>query len=156
MLERLTEAEVDSLLELIDELYCSALVLPVGMLFKKGEKRGVKFFFFSGSRMPAVPADWVGLHFCTVDGALVIPSIEGAQLIGDTANKFISLSYGEAEEVLAGRDVILKNPSSAGLYILKSGVDVLGVGRVEGGVLVSLTPKSRRTRRQYRRADAPV
>jgi NOL1/NOP2/fmu family ribosome biogenesis protein len=152
MPEDMSKEDVDALVEKINLQYGANLSF-VGRLLAKNEKRGAKKIFqFTGSKMPHVPAEWVGSHFCTVDAeGIVIPSIEGAQQIGMTAEKVISVSYGDAENIMAGKDIEAKEGLSEGYYLLKTGDDILGVGKIEGGRVLSFIPKSRRTSKQYSR-----
>lgn len=152
MPEPMSREDVDALVEKIDLQYGAKLQVD-GILLEKKEKRGArKIFRFTGSNIPKVPAEWVGSHFCTIDAdGLVIPSIEGAQIIGRTAEKIISVSYDDAEDIMAGKDIEAKKGLSEGYYLLKEGDMVLGVGKVEGELILSFIPKSRRTSRQYRR-----
>jgi NOL1/NOP2/fmu family ribosome biogenesis protein len=152
MPEQMIDEEVAALVEKINLQYGAKLAVE-GHLLAKNEKRGArKIFRFTGSRIPKVPAEWVGSHFCTVDAeGAVIPSIEGAQLIGRTAEKIISVSYEDAEDIMAGKDIEADKGLSEGYYLLKTGDDVLGVGKIEGELILSFVPKSRRTSRQYKR-----
>lgn len=152
MPEDMSKEGVDALVEKINLQYGANLSFE-GRLLTKNEKRGAKKIFrFTGSKVPHVPAEWVGSHFCTVDAdGAVIPSIEGAQLIGLTAEKVVSVSYEDAEIIMAGKDIGAKDGLIEGYYLLKTGADVLGVGKVEGGRILSFIPKSRRTSKQYSR-----
>jgi NOL1/NOP2/fmu family ribosome biogenesis protein len=152
MPEDMSKTDVDALVEKINLQYGARLSFE-GRLLTKNEKRGAKKIFrFTGSKVPHVPAEWVGSHFCTVDAdGAVIPSIEGAQQIGLTAEKIILVSGAEAEDIMAGKDIDAKEGLTEGYYLLKSGDDVLGVGKIEGGRILSFIPKSRRTSKQYSR-----
>jgi len=150
MLKKLNKGEERVLIEEIDRQYVSRLELE-GIFLEKEEKREArKIFFYTDERIPDVPAEWTGQHFCTIKDNVVIPSIEGAQAIGKTAKRLIELSYKEAEYIMSGRDVELKEEKERGYYILKTGDDVLGIGLVENGKIINQTPKSRRTMQQYR------
>jgi len=91
----------------------------------------------------------MGIHFCTIRDGVVIPSIEGAQYIGQSAKKVIELSYRQAEYIMSGRDVDLPGGYERGYYILLTGSEVIGVGLVENKKIINQTPKSRRTIQQY-------
>ncbi len=150
MIRKLKKEDAEELFAEIDGQYGSKLVLE-GMFLSKDEKReSRKLFLYTGDALPDVPAEWTGIHFCTIRDGVVFPSIEGAEAIGKTASKAIELSREEAEYIMSGRDVVIGEETQAGYYILKAGDDILGIGLVEGKKVINQTPKSRRTRQQYR------
>ena len=89
MLRKLSSEEAAELVGKINAQYESNLDAS-GIFLSKDEKREAKkIFFYSGDHIPNVPAEWTGLHFCTVKDGVVIPSIEGAQAYGRTAKRAI-------------------------------------------------------------------
>jgi NOL1/NOP2/fmu family ribosome biogenesis protein len=150
MLRKLKKEEKDSLIEDINLQYESCLEVE-GLFLSKDEKReSKKIFLYTGERIPDVPAEWTGIHFCTIKEGVIIPSIEGAQYIGQTAKKVIDLDKEQAAYVMSGRDVDLAEEKEKGYYILLNGNDVLGIGLAENKKILNMTPKSRRTMQQYR------
>ncbi len=150
MLRKLKKEEKDSLIEDINLQYESCLEIE-GLFLSKDEKReSKKIFLYTGERIPDVPAEWTGIHFCTIREGTIIPSIEGAQYIGQTAKKGIDLDYEQAKYVMSGRDVDMPEEKEKGYYILRSGDDVLGIGLADNKKIINQTPKSRRTMQQYR------
>lgn len=150
MLRKLKKEEKDSLIEDINLQYESCLEVE-GLFLSKDEKReSKKIFLYTGERIPDVPAEWTGIHFCTIKEGIIIPSIEGAQYIGQTAKKVIDLDKEQAAYVMSGRDVDLAEEKEKGYYILLNGNDVLGIGLAENKKILNMTPKSRRTMQQYR------
>jgi len=150
MLKKLDREEERALIEGVDRQYGSKLEI-CGLFLEKQEKRGArKIFLYTGERIPNVPAEWTGQHFCTVKEDIIIPSIEGAEALGRTAEKVIELSHEEDVYIMSGRDVELEEEKGRGYYILKTGDDVLGIGLVENRRIINQTPKSRRTMQQFR------
>jgi NOL1/NOP2/fmu family ribosome biogenesis protein len=150
MLRRLKKEEKEKLIEDINQQYESCLEVD-GLFLSKDEKReSIKIFLYTGERIPDVPAEWTGIHFCTIKEGTIIPSIEGAQYIGQTANKVIDLSCEQAKYIMSGRDVDIGDEKEKGYYILVNGDDVMGIGLAENKKILNMTPKSRRTLQQYR------
>jgi len=150
MLRKLKKEEKDLLIKDINQQYDSCLEVD-GLFLSKDEKReSIKIFLYTGERIPDVPAEWTGIHFCTIKEGVIIPSIEGAQYIGQTANKVIELDYEQAKYVMSGRDVDIGEEKEKGYYILLNGDAVMGVGLAENKKIMNMTPKSRRTLQQYR------
>jgi len=150
MLRKLKKEEKDLLIKDINQQYDSCLEVD-GLFLSKDEKReSIKIFLYTGERIPDVPAEWTGIHFCTIKEGLIIPSIEGSQYIGQTANKVINLDYEQANYIMSGRDLDIAEEKEKGYYILLNGDDVMGVGLAENKKIMNMTPKSRRTLQQYR------
>ena len=150
MLRKLKREEKEKLIEDINLQYESCLEID-GLFLSKDEKReSIKIFLYTGERIPNVPAEWTGIHFCTIRDGTIIPSIEGAQYIGQTAKKVIDLDYEQAKYVMSGRDVDIAEEKEKGYYILLNGDNVLGIGLAENNKIINQTPKSRRTMQQYR------
>jgi NOL1/NOP2/fmu family ribosome biogenesis protein len=150
MIRKLKKEEAEALISQIDAQYGSELAIEGTFLSKDEKRESRKIFLYTGDALPDVPAEWTGIHFCTIRDGVVYPSIEGAQGIGKTASKAIELSAEEAEYIMSGRDIELLEEKQAGYYILKAGDDILGIGLVEGKKIINQTPKSRRTRQQFR------
>lgn len=122
--------------------------------FVKDEKRGdKKIFLYSGKEIPKIPAEWIGLHFGTIQNEEFIPSIEGAQIIGRTATMIMDIGKEEAIDIMSGFDIGPSEEKPAGRYILKSGRDIIGVGKLEGKKIINIIPRSRRISRQYQIFD---
>jgi NOL1/NOP2/fmu family ribosome biogenesis protein len=150
MLRKLKKEEKDLLIADINRQYDSCLEVD-GLFLSKDEKReSIKIFLYTGDRIPDVPAEWTGIHFCTIKEGVIIPSIEGAQYIGQTANKVIELDYEQAKYIMSGRDLDISDEKEKGYYILLNGDDVMGIGLAENKKILNMTPKSRRTLQQYR------
>lgn len=150
MLRKLKKEEKEKLISDINKQYDACLEVD-GLFLSKDEKReSIKLFLYTGERIPDVPAEWTGIHFCTIKEDVIIPSIEGAQYIGQTANKVINLDSEQAKYIMSGRDVDLTEEKEKGYYILLNGDVVLGIGLAEGNKVINQTPKSRRTLQQYR------
>ena len=150
MLRKLKKEEKDLLIKDINQQYDSCLEVD-GLFLSKDEKReSIKIFLYTGERIPDVPAEWTGIHFCTIKEGLIIPSIEGSQYIGQTANKVINLDYEQANYIMSGRDLDIAEEKEKGYYILLNGDDVMGVGLAGNKKIMNMTPKSRRTLQQYR------
>ena len=150
MLRKLKKEEKDLLIKDINQQYDSCLEVD-GLFLSKDEKReSIKIFLYTGERIPDVPAEWTGIHFCTIKEGVIIPSIEGSQYIGQTANKVIELDYEQAKYIMSGRDLDIAEDKEMGYYILLNGDDVMGVGLAENKKIMNMTPKSRRTLQQYR------
>ncbi len=119
---------------------------------KDEKKKGKKIFIYSGEEIPKIPIEWIGFHFGTIHDDKFIPSIEGAQIIGRTATmRILDIDKKEAIDVMSGFDIGVTEEKPAGCYILKSGEDIIGVGKLEGKKIINIIPKSRRISRQFRR-----
>ena len=150
MLRKLKKEEKDKIIADINSQYDASLELD-GLLLSKDEKReSTKLFLYTGDRIPDVPAEWMGIHFCTIKEGMIIPSIEGAQYIGQTAKKVIGLSYEQARYIMSGRDIDIEEDREKGYYILLTDEEVIGIGLAENKKIINQTPKSRRTMQQYR------
>ena len=148
MRKQMSDLESEEFIKEINSTYELNLVVE-GIFFAKDEKRGAKkIFFFTGSHTPKVALEWIGQHFATISEKGIIDlSIEGAQSVGRTAKKTISLSETEAGDLFAGKD--LETKEADGNYILKTGNDILCSAKVENKIILNPIPKSRRTRYQY-------
>lgn len=151
MLKELSEEEKRKLIAEVNKQYSVDLSLEGNFFSKKEKHNTTKIFYYTGSRIPRLPVDWVGSHLFTIDSSgVILPSIEGAQKIAETTEKFINVPEDDAEEIMAGRDIKSNERHEEGYYILKSGDLVLGVCKAVGDTLLSLIPKSRRTFKQYK------
>lgn len=151
MIKKLSPEEKEKVVGVIDSYYGSKLVIEGIFLLKEEKREAKKIFLYTGERLPGVPAEWTGQHFCTLKENDVILSIEGAQAVGKTAGKMIGLSYEEARYIMSGRDLGLKEAKEKGYYILKTGDDILGIGLIaDEKKIINQTPKSRRTLQQFR------
>jgi len=81
----------------------------------------------------------VGLSIGEIVKDEFILTIEGSQLIGKESSKVLEIE--DVRTWLRGLD--LDVVSSDGLFIIKSGKDFLGCGRVKDGKLINLVNKSR-------------
>lgn len=146
----MTEEEVLELVKKINSEFGSDFNPAEFKFFIKDEKKGRKIFLYSGNEIPKIPVEWIGLHFGTIQDNKFISSIEGAQIIGKTATKkVLEIGKEDVVNIMSGIDLDLKEEKPTDYYILKSGKDILGVGRLEGIKIINLIPKSRRTSRQY-------
>lgn len=109
------------------------------------KKRNIdRIFIYSGSSLPEVRAEWIGLHFVTVDERGIVPTIEGAQLIGETAAKqVVDVSTSQALELFNGADSI-SCEQGEGIVIIRLEGLFIGVGLADGNRLHNLLPISRR------------
>jgi NOL1/NOP2/fmu family ribosome biogenesis protein len=90
--------------------------------------------------------DAIGLYFGElVDGKLRL-SIEGSQIIGPDAQKFVlELDEINSQKWLSGEDFEIQEHLEEGFYIIKNHVgDFCGCGKVIGKKLYNYVPKERR------------
>jgi NOL1/NOP2/fmu family ribosome biogenesis protein len=110
--------------------------------FSKDEKEGNKIFLYSGTRIPEMSIEWVGLHFGTQAGDEFLPSLDGAQLMKTASKRLLEVGREEIEELMKGVE-IAHEVDFSGAVLLKSG-DLMCTGLAKDGKILSTTPKSRR------------
>jgi len=91
----------------------------------------------------------VGLYFGEYTPHAIRLTMDGAQLIGSLATKqIVALTKEQAKTWLQGQPIEYKDKRHD-YVIVKHNEDILGCGRLSGGVLHSFVPKSRRPKKQY-------
>lgn len=141
MRKELSKKEVDGLSKKIQDQY-GFKINPNLRYFAKDEKEGMKIFLYSGSEIPEIPIEWVGLHFGTQVEDKFQPSIDGAQLMNAASKNILQVSRQEVEEIMKGNEIKYDGECS-GVIILKSG-DFASIGMAGGGRITSMVSKSRR------------
>ncbi|MDP2750559.1 MAG: hypothetical protein Q8O89_07035 [Nanoarchaeota archaeon] len=85
----------------------------------------------------------VGLYFGQFYKEHLRLSIEGSQIVGPKANKnILILDEHQKLEWLKGTDLDISEEE--GFYLIKSGNDFLGTGKISGSKLFNFVPKARR------------
>ena len=116
--------------------------------FVKKQKRGSKIFTYSGSLLPKLLFDRVGLHVGDLAGGEFAPTIEGAQLLGDRATKnVVEVSRQQAENYFKGEDLEAEGLSDGAVLLALEG-RVIAAGAAEAGKIKNTVPKSRLTSAQ--------
>ncbi|MFH1125755.1 MAG: hypothetical protein V1703_01400 [Candidatus Altiarchaeota archaeon] len=141
MRKELSQKEVEELSGKIEMQYGFRINSKL-KYFLKDEKEGEKIFLYTGSRIPKIPAEWVGLHYGTIISGLFQPSIDGAWLMKTASKNVVETSRTEIEELMRGGEIENKDKNS-GYVLLKAG-ELFCVGIVDGEKIKSTTPKSRR------------
>lgn len=89
--------------------------------------------------------DSAGMYFgrFQIDGFR--PSVEGAQFLYKYATKnVVELTQEQKHEWLMGRDITLEKENEDRIVLVKSGVDILGSGKIKNKLLLNALPKARR------------
>lgn len=144
MHSELASDEKQKMIDEVNNFFGSRFSTDHRMFLKKEKKDANKIFLYSGSILPQLPVEWIGLHFITINEGNIIPSIEGAQFIGNTATKHVTdIGRDNAIKLFRGTNEIgYKN--GEGITILKAGELTVGVGLIEDGMLKSMLPLSRK------------
>ncbi len=91
----------------------------------------------------------VGLYFGEYTPYAIRLTMDGAQLMGSFATKqIVILTRDQANAWLQGESIEYEDERH-NYVIVKHNEDILGCGRLSGGVLHSYVPKSRRPKKQY-------
>ncbi|MBN2422682.1 hypothetical protein JXB41_05615 [Candidatus Woesearchaeota archaeon] len=86
----------------------------------------------------------LGLYFGEINSGELRLSIEGAQIIGRTAQKdILELNDKQSKEWMSGMDLEIDSKIN-GFVIIKNKDDFLGCGKVVNGKLLNYVPKVRR------------
>ncbi|GEM_PF-1467465 len=149
MVEKISNEEQQEVPKKINSYYGSSFSTDF-ILFKKIEKNDEKIFVYSGSFIPKLPIEWIGLHFATICPDGIYLSIEGAQVIGKTATKnVLDIDREQVNELMNGRDLAYVR-NLHGYIIIKNNKDIIGVCRVKENKIMNMIPKSRRLLRKER------
>ena len=152
MPDLMSDSEKREALEKINGYYGSELTTDY-MLLRKKEKDGMKIFIYSGSELPKLPAEWVGLHLATINNEGVSLSIEGAQLVGKTASRnVVEITRAQAEDLMKGLDLGYDG-ELRGNVIVRTPTAIVGVCKADEGKITNTLPKSRRTVRYRKGGD---
>ncbi len=89
----------------------------------------------------------VGIYFCYFDEKGLRLSPEGAQLVGKKATKnILDISMEDANKIIRGFDIEVKNNLDATYVILRSPIGIIGVGKNHKTKILCQIRKNRRIR----------
>ncbi|MCX6694763.1 MAG: hypothetical protein NTU61_00485 [Candidatus Altiarchaeota archaeon] len=146
MADILDEPGKAEVLQRINDYYGSRFSTEHRLLAKK-EREGEKIFIYSGSELPTIPAEWIGMHIATISQDAIELSIEGAQTVGATASRnVVEIRREDAEKLMKGLDLEYAG-DLRGCVILKHAGKPICTCRADEGMIVNTIPLSRRTER---------
>ncbi len=89
----------------------------------------------------------IGIYFCYIDENTLRLSPEGAQLVGEKATKnVLDISLEDANKIIRGFDIEVKNNLDATYVILRSPLGIIGVGKNHKTKILCQIRKNRRIR----------
>ncbi len=138
---RLSGVEEEVLLKAVD-IQFGATIEGIDKLFVRETKRSLRIFFFTGDVLDDLRQSWIGLHLGDLKEDCFTPSVEGAEIIGRTADKnVIEISLGQAVNLFNGMHIDYN--SEDGIYLLKYNSRVICAGKIVDKSLSGIIPKSR-------------
>lgn len=112
--------------------------------FSKRDGEELRVFLYSGDSLPDLKVEWIGLHVATLSPRGLLLTIEGAQLVGPSAERgVVSVSGETAKELMSGREVKMDGYAPRQVLIESEGEFICG-GSTADGVITPYVPKSRR------------
>ncbi|HDQ59587.1 MAG TPA: hypothetical protein ENN30_00155 [Candidatus Woesearchaeota archaeon] len=145
----LSKKEIKKIEDQIESVYGSDKVLT-GFVVLSTSKEGKIWITNTDALkldLSSLRVNAVGLYFCRLDKGKLRLSIEGAQIIAQTANKNIAeISHDSVWDYLRGFDITTetKNLDENTYVLVKHKEDILGIAKHIDGKLHSVLPKSRK------------
>ncbi len=141
MIEQATDSQREELDALAKKQFGGALRL-VGVLYVKTEKRGAKYFHYTGIE-PSFPVDRLGVDIGTIRDGVYHPTLEAAELIEDPKKNIVDVDVHELLALYRGGDISNTGHLTGPVFVTHEGrLSAIAFGR--GDKIESRIPQSRR------------